>query len=76
MNEELSDIVFSESKQNSYNLWVPRFGNRHKEDNILKLMKANNYEIRVTLFLLSCRKSIEDAKSYLELSFYNQIIKG
>ncbi len=27
INEELSDIVFSEQKQGSEKLWMPRFGN-------------------------------------------------
>lgn len=56
--KELSDVVFGDQKDNSYPLWAPRFGAAEKNDNILKLVKANNYEIRVTLFLLSCRKSI------------------
>ncbi len=57
-HKELSDVVFGDQKDNSYPLWEPRFGAQQTDDNILKLVKANNYEIRVTLFLLSCRKSI------------------
>ncbi len=61
-HQELSDVVFGDQKDNSYPLWAPRFGAIETDDSILKLLKANNYEIRVTLFLLSCRKSIQQSK--------------
>ena len=61
---------------NSDNLWVPKFGKAWKEDDIFKLLKANNYEIRVTLFLLSCKNTINCSFKYLKPVYYKDILES
>lgn len=44
----------------------PAFSTVKKEENVFKLNKASSNEVRMTEFLLSCRKTIKKTFEYLE----------
>lgn len=54
----------------------PAFSTVKKEENVFKLNKASSNEVRMTEFLLSCRKTIKKTFEYLEPEYLSSFEHG
>ncbi|EGR30411.1 MIR domain protein [Ichthyophthirius multifiliis] len=68
-SKEFGDIMSCQLEVQIY----PAFSTTKKEEYVFKLAKANQNEVRMTQFLLSCRKVITKAFKYLNPEYIEEI---